>query len=70
MTYTDSPEFQPVEFAFSKIKENFRHQYPWNDGINTVVEFAIQSVTSDNIKAFSKHSQSNLYKCLNTKIDY
>ena len=60
-----SPEFQPVEFAFSKIKGNFRHQYPWKDGIDTSIESAVQSVTSDNIKAFFKHSHDNLNNYMN-----
>ena len=32
-----SPEFQAVEFAFSKIKGNFMHQYPWKEGIESAI---------------------------------
>ena len=41
-----SPEFQAVEFAFSKIKGNFRHQYPWKEGIESAIETAVSSITS------------------------
>ena len=58
-----SPEFQPVEFAFSKIKGNFRNQYPWiNNGLETAIESAVSSITPDNIKNFFKHSHDNLNK--------
>ena len=33
-----SPEFQPVEFVFSKIKTDFRGQYPWKDGVESSIE--------------------------------
>ena len=55
-----SPEFQPVEFAFSKIKGNFRNQYPWTNGLETAIEIATQSVSSENIKQFFKHTIDNL----------
>ena len=61
-----SPEFQAVEFAFSKIKGNFRQQYPWKDGIETAVEVAVGAVTADNIKQFFKHSQENLNDFIKT----
>ena len=55
-----SPEFQAVEFAFSKIKGNFRHQYPWKEGIESAIETAVSSITSDNITQFFKHANDNL----------
>ena len=55
-----SPEFQAVEFAFSKIKGNFRHQYPWKEGVETAIESAASSVTPDNIKKYFKHAYDNL----------
>ena len=66
-----SPEFQPVEFAFSKIKGDFRNQYPWVNGVESAIEVATSAVSSDNITAFFKHSHDNLNKYIlrNTVID-
>lgn len=55
-----SPEFQPVEFAFSKIKKKFRNQYPWPNGVEEAVEAAEATITSDDIKAFFKHTFQNI----------
>ena len=49
-----------MEFAFSKIKGDFRNQYPWVNGVESAIEVATSAVSSDNITAFFKHSHDNL----------
>ena len=55
-----SPEFQPVEFAFSKIKNAFRSQYPWPDGVEEALEISEKTITSENIVNFFSHTFKNL----------
>ncbi len=52
-----SPEFQPIEFAFSKIKRRFRSLYPWQDDkVNEALEESTNCVSSYDTKQFFKHS--------------
>ncbi len=53
-----SPQFQPVELAFSKIKGDFRRCWPWPDGVPNAIRSAITSVTADDCKAFFKHTET------------
>jgi hypothetical protein len=42
-----SPEFQPIEFAFSKIKRRFRSLYPWQDNnVNEALEESTNCVSN------------------------
>jgi transposase len=50
-----SPKFQPVELAFSKIKNSYRNNWPWNDSVETAVEESVQAVTSSDILGFFRH---------------
>ena len=50
-----SPKFQPVELAFSKIKNSYRNKWPWNDSVETAVEESVQAVTSSDILGFFRH---------------
>ena len=36
-----SPQFQPVELAFSKVKGNFRQLWPWTDGVIDAVDKSV-----------------------------
>jgi transposase len=66
-----SPEFQPVEFAFSKIKGDFRHQYPWVNGVEECLQKSIDSITVENIKRYFQHTFKNInnYVVENNLID-
>lgn len=59
-----SPQFQPIELAFSKIKHMFRQQWPFrfdNHGtesdIHVRISNAISSVSSENIISWFNHCQ-------------
>jgi DNA/RNA-binding domain of Phe-tRNA-synthetase-like protein len=41
-----SPEFQPVELAFSKIKGMFRRLWPWDHGVEQYVETCTSLIVS------------------------
>jgi len=51
-----SPQFQPVELAFSVIKNRFRQGWPWEQGVTDAVWAAINSVSPANNMAFIKHA--------------
>lgn len=51
-----SPDFQPVELAFSKIKRQFRSRWPWNDGVISTVEELIPSVSDQDVYGFFRHA--------------
>ena len=56
-----SPEFQPVEFAFSIVKKEFRLSYPWKNGIENSIDCSVSKMlTQTNIKQFFKHTTSNI----------
>jgi transposase len=56
-----SPEFQPVEFAFSIVKREFRLSYPWTNGIENSIDCAVHKMlTPLKIKQFFKHTSSNI----------
>ena len=55
-----SPQFQPVELAFSAIKSNFRLAWPWSNGIPGAVEAAINAVTPAANIGFFRHAIRNI----------
>ena len=55
-----SPDFQPVELAFSKIKGMFRRLWPWEHGVEQSVETCTSSLTETDIYGFFKHANSLL----------
>lgn len=55
-----SPQFQPVELAFSKTKNHFRSLWPWSDGIATSIEQSIATLTSVDILGYFRHARQQL----------
>jgi transposase len=49
-----SPQFNPIEMVFSKVKENFRRRYPHNDCDSSIQE-SINMITSNDLYAFFDH---------------
>jgi transposase len=55
-----SPKFQPVELAFSKIKNKFCQLWPWPSGVEHAIEESFKTITyTDNINFF-KHASACL----------
>lgn len=50
-----SPDLQPVEIAFSKIKTCFRSQWPWSVGLKEAIERSVKNTTSENITNYFRH---------------
>lgn len=46
------PQFQPVELAFSKIKQAFRQRWPWDSGVQSHVLECSNLITCDDIKGW------------------
>jgi transposase len=44
-----SPQFQPVELAFSKIKQLFRQLWPWAQGVESCILECVAQVTSSDV---------------------
>ena len=57
-----SPQFQPVELAFSKVKGLFRTSFPWPDGVVDSVHAAVDQLTAENSKGYFKHAADQLAK--------
>ena len=55
-----SPQFQPVELAFSKVKGSFRNQFPWSSGVLSAIEQAVAAITPSDITSFFRHSGREL----------
>jgi hypothetical protein len=55
-----SPDFQPVELAFSKIKGAFRRLWPWEQGVTQSVETCTSCLTVNDVYGFFKHASSML----------
>jgi len=53
-----SPQYNPIELAFSKIKSVYRKVNFTNDDMEYNVLQSIRSITSENLKAFYKHVES------------
>lgn len=58
-----SPQYQPVELAFSKIKQAFRQRWPWDAGIEAAIDECVNSVTSQDIKGWFRHCERILMSC-------
>lgn len=50
-----SPQFQPVELAFSKIKNCFRKKFPFVEGVQKCIEDSIKCVTPEDILNWFRH---------------
>ena len=55
-----SPQFQPVELAFSMIKNTFRLSWPWTQGIREAIESATLSVACKSNQGFFRHAIRNI----------
>jgi hypothetical protein len=55
-----SPQLQPVELAFSKMKNHFRSMWPWPEGVNTAIEQSVQTLQPSDIHGFFRHAQRAL----------
>jgi len=54
-----SPDLQPVEIAFSKIKQGFKSRWPWLTGLEKAIEDSVKTTTSDNIFNYFRHVDSH-----------
>ena len=50
-----SPDLQPVEIAFSKIKQGFKSRWPWHNGLIEAIEESVKTTTSHNILNYFRH---------------
>ena len=56
-----SPEFQPVEFAFSKIKCKVRSLWPWRaEGLDSAIEHCASLLTKEDIVGYFRHCATNV----------
>lgn len=51
-----SPDFQPVELAFSKIKHHFRTLWPHPMGVESAINLSINRTTSSDIMGYFRHT--------------
>lgn len=56
-----SPQFQPVEMAFSVIKSCFRQSWPWPKGVPVAVTDAVQTVSPETNKSFIRHAVQTIF---------
>ena len=56
-----SPQFQPVELAFSKIKQLFRQLWPWVAGVETCIRECVDQVTSSDIQGWFRQCERIRY---------
>jgi hypothetical protein len=59
-----SPQFQPVELAFAKVKHSFQTQWPWPGGIPHAVDAGIATVTASNVAGFFRECMRNISKAM------
>jgi transposase len=52
-----SPNLQPIELAFSKIKTCYRNLWPWSNGVIGAVHESVQTLTSENIKGYFRQAE-------------
>ena len=50
-----SPDLQPVEIAFSKIKNSFKSMWPWHAGLKDAIETSVKTTTSNDILNYFRH---------------
>ncbi len=55
-----SPEFQPVELAFSKIKGAFRQQWPWRQSVEAAISEAVERTTESDIFGYFREANRQL----------
>lgn len=55
-----SPKFQPVELAFSKVKNAFRNQFPWVHGVDSAISQGVELLTENDVQAFFRHADRQL----------
>ena len=55
-----SPKLQPVELAFSKIKNSFRNKWPWPGTVENAVEESVAALSTANILGFFRHVDTEM----------
>ncbi len=55
-----SPQFQPMELAFSKAKQHFRSLWPWLQGIVDAIKDSVRSLTVADVAGYFRHAQRML----------
>ena len=50
-----SPKLQPVELAFSKVKNGFRNKWPWPSTVEKAVEESVAALSATDVLGFFKH---------------
>ena len=50
-----SPQFNPVEMAFSVAKTAYRAAWPWQRGVDLAIDQALERVTASSIRGFFGH---------------
>jgi hypothetical protein len=57
-----SPQLQPVEMAFSKVKHAFRDQWPFKSGVRSAIDTAIDTLTHTDVLHFFKHVSDTMHQ--------
>lgn len=57
-----SPQFQPVELAFSKVKHHFRSCWPWSGDLRTVIDQSVRTLTPNDIAGYFLHATQEIAK--------
>jgi len=52
-----SPNLQPIELAFSKIKNSFRNMWPWTNGVVNAVCDSVKTLTTENNVGFFRQAE-------------
>ena len=52
-----SPQYQPVELAFSKVKQIFRSLWPHPMGVPAAIEHAVSQITVSDIQGYFRHTE-------------
>jgi transposase len=56
-----SPQLQPIELAFSVVKNHFRQLWPWKAGVVDAVVESINALQPSHISNFFKHTDHMLH---------
>jgi transposase len=51
-----SPQFQPIELAFSKIKQTFRQCWPWENSVIDTIDSSSLIIDSKDIKGYFREA--------------
>ena len=57
-----SPNFQPVELAFSKVKGLYRTAFPWPEGVIESINTSVNKLTESNNIGYFNHAKDELEK--------